>query len=146
MWKKWIWRIMSRRHERSLNPSKKHYFPTFQKYQLEIINPHCHFNFKYPQITPSLILNLPSNIVQFVCGGNQSLFLDSKGNLYSVGDNGNGSLGLGHNTNQNELNKIENIPPIEIRSSKQDHFIFWHFLLDCEVRLPKWWNNLNLFF
>ena len=33
-----------------------------------------HFN--HPQIKPSLILNLPSNIVQFFCGAHQSLFLD----------------------------------------------------------------------
>ena len=39
------------------------------------------------QITPNLIPNLPSNIVQFVCGGSQSLFL-SEGNVFSVGDNG----------------------------------------------------------
>ena len=73
-----------------------------------------HFN--NPQITPSLILNTPLNIVQFICGFHQSLFLDSEGNVYSVGGNGHGSLGLGHNTNQNELNKIPNIPPIKIIS------------------------------
>ena len=70
-----------------------------------------HFN--ESQITPSLILNAPSNIVQFVCGNHQSLFLDSEGNVYSVGDNGHGSLGLGHNLKQNVLNKIINIPPIK---------------------------------
>ena len=69
-----------------------------------------HFN--NPQITPSLILNAPSNIIQFVCGCQQSLFLDSEGNVYSVGYNGYGSLGLGHNTNQNVLNKIVDVPPI----------------------------------
>ena len=73
-----------------------------------------HFN--NPQITPSLILNAPSNIVHFVCGYHQSLFLDSEGNVFSVGDNGYGSLGLGHNTKQNVLNKIFNIPPIRIIS------------------------------
>ena len=73
-----------------------------------------HFN--SPQITPSLILNLPSNIVKFICGNNQNLFLDSEGNVYSVGCNGNGQLGLGYNTNQNVLNKIPSIPPIKIIS------------------------------
>ena len=63
-----------------------------------------------------LILNLPSNIVDFVCGSHQNLFLDSEGNVYSVGDNYYGSLGLGHNRNQNVLNKILNIPPIKIIS------------------------------
>ena len=73
-----------------------------------------HFN--SPQITPSLILNAPSNIEQFVCASDQSLFLDSKGNLFSVGHNRYGSLGLGHNIDQNVLNKIQNIPPIKIIS------------------------------
>ena len=72
-----------------------------------------HFN--HPQITPNLIPNLPSNIVQFTCGYRHNLYLDSEGNVYSVG-NGSGQLGLGHNTNQNELNKIPNIPPIKIIS------------------------------
>ena len=77
-----------------------------------------HFN--HPQITPSLIHNTqfhgPLNNVQFICGGNQSLFLDSEGNVFSVGFNAYGQLGLGHNINQNELNKIPNIPPIKIIS------------------------------
>ena len=73
-----------------------------------------HFN--DPQITPSLIPNLPSNIVQFICGSSQSLFLDTEGNVFSVGNNYFGELGLAHNTNQNVLNKIPNIPPIKIIS------------------------------
>ena len=74
-----------------------------------------HFN--HPQITPNLILNSPSNIVHFVCGDEQSLFLDSEGNIFSVGENFLGQLGLGHNTKQNVLKKIPNIPPIKIISS-----------------------------
>ena len=70
-----------------------------------------HFN--HPQITPSLIPKAPSNIVQFICGYHQSLFLNSEGNVFSVGYNAYGSLGLGHNTNQNVLSKILNIPPIQ---------------------------------
>ena len=73
-----------------------------------------HFN--HPQITPSLIPNVPSNIVHFVCGYGQSLFLDCEGNVFSFGNNEEGQLGLGHNTAQNELNKIPNIPPIKIIS------------------------------
>ena len=68
---------------------------------------------KHPQITPSLILNTPPNIVQFVSGHHQNLFLDSEGNVFSVGYNAHGSLGLGHNTTQNILNKIPNIPCIK---------------------------------
>ena len=78
-------------------------------------------DFYSPQIAPWLIPNLPSNIVQFVCGSRHSLFLDSEGNVFSVGNNHYGALGLGHNTNQNVLNKIPNIPPIKtiscVRSS-----------------------------
>ena len=72
-------------------------------------------HFDFPQITPSIVLNVPLNVVQFVCGGSQSLFLDSEGNVYSVGSNAFGSLGLGLDryTNQNELGKIVNIPPIQ---------------------------------
>ena len=69
-------------------------------------------HFDSPQITPILIPNLPSNIVQFVCGCHHNLFLDSEGNVYSVGNNKYGQQGLGHNTNQNVLSKIPNIPPI----------------------------------
>ena len=64
-----------------------------------------HFN--SPQITPSLIPNLPSNIVQFVCGFFNSLFLDLEGNVFSVGHYFYGSLGLGCvNRTLNVLNKI----------------------------------------
>ena len=70
-------------------------------------------HFTDPQITPSLVLNAPPNIVEFICGSRQSLFLDSDGNVYSVGYNENGELRLGHNTEQNLLNKIPNIPPIK---------------------------------
>ena len=70
-------------------------------------------SFNSSQITPSLIPDVPSNTVHFVCGYHQSLFLDSEGNVFSVGNNYFGSLGFGHNINQNELNKISNIPPIK---------------------------------
>ena len=73
----------------------------------------CGAQINSPQITPSLILNLPSNIVHFVCGSSHSLFLDSEGNVFSVGYNVFGQLGLGHNTDQNVLNKIPNVPPIQ---------------------------------
>ena len=109
---------------------KKQHFQTSQKQQLVGIIHYfktttCDFNengacglghFNSPQITPSLIPNLPSNIVHFVCGYRQSLFLDCQGNVYSVGDNYFGQLGLGHNTHQNILNKIQNIPSIQIIS------------------------------
>ena len=61
-------------------------------------------HFDSPQITPILIPNVPSNIVHFVCGSHQSLFLDSNGNAFFAGKM------------QHELNKIPNIPPIKIIS------------------------------
>ena len=100
--------------------STGHAHSLFQNDKKEIFS--CGYNhhgecglghFDNPQITPSLILNAPSNIVQFICGNCQNLFLDSEGNVFSVGYNNCGQLGLGHNTNQNVLSKIPNIPPIQ---------------------------------
>ena len=77
-------------------------------------------HFIHPQITPRLIHNVPENSIQFSCGSSHSLFLDSEGNVYSVGSNYSGQLGLGQIANQNKhqniLNKIPNIPPIKIIS------------------------------
>ena len=96
------------------------YHSLFQNNYGEIFS--CGFNlrgqcglghFNSPQITPSLIPNAPSNIVRIVCGNYQSLFLDVEGNVYSCGYNIYGSLGLGHNKEQNVLSKIVNIPPIQ---------------------------------
>ena len=92
-----------------------------------------HFN--HPQITPSLILNLPSNIVQFFCAHNLSLFLDSEGNVFSVGTNG--QLGIGHSTNQNVLRKIINIPTIQTISCVGDSC----YLIDFEGNLWSFGNN-----
>ena len=96
-----------------------------------------HFN--SPQITPSLIHNAPSNIVQFACGVKLSLFLDSEGNVFSAGHNWSGELGLGHNTNQNELNKIPNIPPIKIISCVDASC----YLIDFEGNLWSFGNNVQ---
>ena len=69
-----------------------------------------HFN---SPITPSFIPNLPSNIINFVCGNVHCLFLDVEGKVFAVGDNQCGQLGLGHFSNQNILTQIPNIPPIQ---------------------------------
>ena len=68
------------------------------------------------QTEPKIVLHQPENIIQFCSGYNHTLFLDNKGNVYAVGQNKYGSLGLGHNANQNILHKIPNIPPIQIIS------------------------------
>ena len=94
-------------------------------------------HFKSPQIKPSFIPNVPSNIVQFVCGYNHNLFLDSEGNVFSVGYNYYGSLGLGHNTNQNELSKIPNIPPIKTISCVNTSC----YLIDFDGNLWSFGNN-----
>ena len=93
-----------------------------------------HFDF---QITPSLIHNSSSFIVQFVCGFGHSLFLDCEGNVFSVGYNAQGQLGLGHNTEQNELNKISNIPPIKTISCARSS----SYLIDFEGNLWSFGNN-----
>ena len=94
-----------------------------------------HFN--DPQITPSLVLNVPSNIVHFVCGDSQNLFLDSEGNVFSVGCNHYGELGLGHNRKQNVLNKIPNIPPIKTISCASTSC----YLIDFEGNVWSFGNN-----
>ena len=94
-----------------------------------------HFN--ESQITPSLIHSVPSNIVHFVCGGYQSLFLASEGNVFSVGHNYFGELGLGHNTNQNVLNKIANLPPIKTISCMTSSC----YLIDFEGNLWSFGAN-----
>ena len=103
----------------------------------------CGFgHFISPQITPNLIPNLPSNIFHFVCGSSHSLFLDTEGNVYSVGFNYFGQLGLGHNghgTNHNELNKIPNIPLIKAISCVGTS----SYLIDFEGNLWTFGNNEN---
>ena len=69
-------------------------------------------NFQHSQINPTLIPNVPPNIIQFICGYSHNLFLDSEGNVFSFGFNFRGQLGLAHRINQNVLNQIPNIPPI----------------------------------
>ena len=66
-----------------------------------------------------------------------NLFLDSEGNVFSVGNNRYGELGLGHNTNQNVLNKIPNIPPIKIISIVGASC----YLIDFEGNLWTFGNN-----
>ena len=127
------------------------HYSLFQKKKGKIFA--CGFNqqgqcglghFDSPQIIPSLILNtpslipnVPSNIVEFVCGATQNLFLDSKGNVYSVGHNRFGQLGLGHDTNQNELKKIPNIPPIKLISCVRAS----SYLIDFEGNLWTFGSN-----
>ena len=94
-----------------------------------------HFN--HSQITPTLIPNAPSNIIHFVCGLQQSLFLDCEGNVFSVGHNAYGQLGLGHNKHQNILNKIPNIPPIQTISCVNSSC----YLIDVEGNLWSFGKN-----
>ena len=96
-----------------------------------------HFN--HPQIKVTLIPNLPLNIVQFCSGYSYSLFLDSKGNVFSVGCNGYGQLGLGHNNTQNVLNQIPNIPPIQ----KISCVYYSSYLIDVDGNLWSFGNNGN---
>ena len=85
----------------------------------------------------TLIPNLPSDIIQFICGFNQTLFLNSEGNVFSVGFNHLGQLGLGHKTNQNLLHQIPNIPPIQTISCSGHS----SYLIDFEGNVWSFGNN-----
>ena len=94
-----------------------------------------HFN--NPQRNVTLIPNLPLNIVQFCSGYFHSLFLDSNGNVFSVGYNNYGQLGLGHNNYQNVLNQIPNIPPIQ----KISCIYYTSYLIDVDGNLWSFGYN-----
>ena len=53
------------------------------------------------------LIPLPHNIIQISCGYFHSLFLDSDGNVYSVGYNMEGCLGLGHTKKTTTITKIQ---------------------------------------
>ena len=93
----------------------------------------------HPQIAPTLIPNLPPNIVQFVCGVSHTLFLDLEGNVFSAGANQYGQLGIGNFIHQNVLNQIQNIPPIRTISCVG----YSSFLIDFEGNLWSFGNNQN---
>ena len=96
-----------------------------------------HYN--HPQINVTLIPNLPLNIVQFCSGYDHSLFLDSKGNVFSVGANEYGQLGLGHDNSRNALNQIPNIPPIQ----KISCISYSSYLVDVDGNLWSFGLNEN---
>ena len=93
----------------------------------------CGSGYNGYQTPPGLIPDTPSNIIQFVCGGFHSLFLDSKGKVFSVGCNEYGALGLGHNRNQYKLKKIPKIKPIKTISSS--------YLIDFEGNVWSFGDN-----
>ena len=64
------------------------------------------------RFNPEIIPNQPPDIVQISCGYSHALFLDIEGNVFCVGDNTNGKLGLGNKPNQKELNQLQNLPTI----------------------------------
>ena len=90
-----------------------------------------------PQIEAQPISNQPDGIVSFCCGSEHSLFLDQEGSVYSVGYNGYGQLGLGHNENVNQLSKIPNMPPIRWISCGSYHSL----MIDDQSNLWSFGNN-----
>lgn len=94
-------------------------------------------SFKDPVIRPSIIPNLPGDIIEFSCGSAHSLFLDDKGRVFSTGYNGSGMLGLGHFNSSNKLNEILNIPPIQTISCTGES----SFLLDYDGNVWSFGNN-----
>ena len=83
------------------------------------------------------IFNQPPNIVQFCCGFNHSLFLDSEGKLFGVGTNASGCLGTGNFHSIWELIQIQNIPPIQTISCSG----YSSYLIDLEGNV--WSFGLN---
>ena len=77
---------------------------------------------------------LPPNIISFKCGYGHCLYLDNQGKVYSIGNNSNGELGLGHCQDTNEISEIPNIPKIKKISAMRVH----NLLLDEE-------NNVWMF-
>ena len=90
------------------------------------------------QIKACLIQNQP-NIVQFCCGFYHSLFLDVEGNVYSVGQNHYGQLGLGNNLKKNKLQKIDNIPCVDSISCVGNS----SYLVDCTGQLWSFGDNFS---
>lgn len=82
---------------------------------------------KSTQIKVCPIVNQPPQIMEFCAGKIHSLFLDIEGNVYSVGCNYYGSLGLGDNVNKCTLQKLSNIPPIRYISSIDSCSFFLDF-------------------
>ena len=118
----------------------------FQNNKGEIFS--CGFNyagecalghFQHPQITPTLITGIHSNIVNFVCGTHHNLFLDSEGNVFSVGYNIFGQLGLSHFKEENVLRQITNIPPIQTISCISNS----SYLVDIEGNVWSFGFNFN---
>ena len=89
------------------------------------------------QIEPSRLPIHSLNIIQFCCGNAHALFLDSEGNVFSVGYNNHGELGLGHNIECNVLNQIQNIPSIRIINSTA----FSSYLVDFDGSLWSFGAN-----
>ena len=86
-----------------------------------------------------VIPNHPLNIINFCCGYYHSLFLDFSGNVYSVGYNKKGSLGLGHTKNMNLLTQIPNIPPVQSISCIKHS----SYLIDFKGNLWSFGKNKN---
>ena len=70
-------------------------------------------NSSQPQTEVRRLEDHPSNIIQFCCGYYHSLFLDSQGNVFSIGFNHYGNLGIGNTIHQNKFCQIPNIPSIQ---------------------------------
>lgn len=91
------------------------------------------------QVEVCPIVNQPPHIIHFCCGYFHSLFLDMDGNVFSVGDNENGSLGLNSTSikHQTVLTKIPNIPSILAISCSVNS----SYLLDNEQNIWSFGNN-----
>ena len=91
----------------------------------------------HPQLEPCILPDQPSHIIEFCSGYYYSLFLDDFGNVYSVGKNECGNLGLGHYKNMNKITQIPNIPPMKSISCSSAS----SYLLDFEGNVWSFGQN-----
>ena len=85
------------------------------------------------------IFKQPPNIVQFCCGFHHSLFLDDEGNVFGVGINYYGCIGIGNFDEISELIQIQNIPPIQTILCSG----YSSYLIDFEGNLWSFGFNAN---
>ena len=119
------------------------YHSLFQNNKGEIFGCGCSFHGQLgimslnPVIEVGIIKDHPPNIIQFCSGYYHSLFLDSNGNVFSIGSNRHGNLGIGNNTDQESFNQILNIPPIQTISCIGNS----NYLIDFDGNLWSFGHN-----
>eukprot|EP01129_Flabellula_baltica_P016369 TRINITY_DN8686_c0_g1_i1.p1 TRINITY_DN8686_c0_g1~~TRINITY_DN8686_c0_g1_i1.p1 ORF type:complete len:369 (+),score=65.34 TRINITY_DN8686_c0_g1_i1:289-1395(+) len=85
------------------------------------------------------IVDVDEDIISVHSGGSYLIFLTSEGNLYCIGDNTYGQLGLGHVKRIYEISKVETVENI----ISIDCGYFHSVALDAEYNVWVWGYNGN---